>query len=75
MEEVTSMGRGLLALMSKEQIKLAAVYHHSMSSVRKQYMVGILHLNQAWMNHWQRVMRMPAGGAHAGGAMQTDFEM
>ena len=74
-DEVTSMGAGLLVLMSREQVQAAAEYHHSTDSVRKQYMVGLLHLNQAWKNHWQRVMRMPAGGAHAGGAMQTGFEM
>ena len=74
-DEVTSMGAGLLALMSREQVQAAVEYHHSTDSVRKQYMVGLLHLNQAWKNHWQRVMRMPAGGAHAGGAMQTGFEM
>ena len=69
------MGPALLELMSEDQLQQAATRYAMSIAPRKQYVLSMAHLEQAWMNHWQRVLRMPAGGAHAGGAMQTGFEM
>ena len=70
------MGAGLVELMTELQLKEAATkYFAKKGTPFKQNTINLRHLEQAWMNHWQRVMRMPAGGAHAGGAMQTGFEM
>ena len=74
-EEVQDMGADILPLMSVDQLMAAASYYYSTAAPTKHYMVSLNHLQQVWANHWQRVLRMPAGGAHAGGALQTGFEM
>ena len=69
------LGKELLDMMSEEQLRAAAMHYNMNINVQEHYMITKPHLEQAWSNHWQRVLRMPAGGAHAGGAMQTGFEM
>ena len=73
--QVEALGVGLVDMMTEDQLR-AAMLHYSMTvKPQEQYVVSKTHLVQAWNNHWLRVVRMPAGGAHAGGAMQTGFEM
>ena len=71
-----AMGEDIVQLLSETQLEQAAVfYNRATIAPMKCYTMSWTHLQQAWLNHWQRVLRMPAGGAHAGGAMQTGFEM
>ena len=74
-EQVVGMGSDLLELMTEEQLRLAMMRYNTVVAPCQHYSVSVRHLEQAWLNHWQRILRMPAGGAHAGGAMQTGFEM
>ena len=69
------MGLWLVDLMSEAQLAAAAERYHSTIAAETQFMVPSTLLQKTWMNHWQRVVRMPAGGAAAGGSMQTGFEM
>ena len=62
-------------MMTPEQLEQAAMNYRSYLAPLKHFMVSRSHVEQVWHNHWQRIMRMPAGGAHGGGAMQTGFEM
>ena len=73
--EIESMGLWLVDLMSEAQLAAAAERYHSTIAAETQFMVPSTLLQKTWMNHWQRVVRMPAGGAAAGGSMQTGFEM
>ena len=73
-EEVENLGDAIVLLMNDSQLKAASMQFVRVEPM-KHYLVTMKHLEQAWLNHWQRVIRMPAGGAHAGGAMQSGFEM
>lgn len=64
----------MVDLMTDSQLAAAADRFHSMQSI-KSFIIPLTLLRQTWSNHWHRVMRMPAGGAQAGGSMQTGFEM
>ena len=75
-DQVVGMGSDLVAMLTEEQMWLAVQRYSGVEgSATRHYSLSMSHLRQAWLNHWQRVMRMPAGGAHAGGALQTGFEM
>lgn len=69
------MGLWLVDLMSEEQLAAAAHAYHAQTAISKQFFLDSTLLVQAWNNHWRSHIRMPAGGAQAGGSMQTGFEM
>ena len=69
------MGLWVVDLLSESQLAAAAERFHASSAQNQQFLVPIALMRSTWANHWHRVMRMPAGGAHAGGSMQTGFEM
>ena len=69
------MGLWVVDLLSESQLAAAAERFHASSAQNQQFLVPIALMRRTWANHWHRVMRMPAGGAHAGGSMQTGFEM
>ena len=74
--EVAALGTGLAALMSIEQLKAAAVLVASiLDATTTQNVNSTMIVHRTFMNHLQRCIRMPAGGAHAGGSQQTGFEM
>ena len=74
--EVAALGEGLVSRMSAEQLRAAAVLYSTISSATtKANVIPIEVLRQTFMNHLQRHIRMPAGGALAGGSQQTGFEM
>ena len=75
-EEVAALGTSLIPLMSDDQLSAAmAAYFSSAAGTRKSYLVGYRHLRQVVANHWRSCIKMPAGGAHAGGAQQSGFEV
>ena len=74
--EVQSLGTGLAALMSTDQLQAAVILYNSLSLLTtQQNTTSIPHLRQAFFNHVKACLRMPHGGASAGGSMQTGFEM
>ena len=72
--EIEGMGLWVVDLLSDTQLAAAAERHHA-TATTKAFLMPVALVRQTWMNHWHRVMRMPAGGATAGGSMQTGFEM
>ena len=75
MPDIVGMGLWAVDLLSNEQLAAAANRYFALQQEKKEFMVATTLLRQTWTNHWQRVMRMPAGGAQGGGSMQTGFEM
>ena len=74
--EVQNLGTGLASLMSVVQLGAAVMLYDSLSkAIADQNTISLAHLRQAFFNHIKSCMRMPAGGATAGGSMQTGFEM
>ena len=70
------MGLWVVDLLSDEQLTAAAERYHATIATTEQFLlVPLAGLHQQWFNHWHRCIRMPAGGAAAGGSMQTGFEM
>ena len=75
-EEVAALGPGLASLMSMEQLEAAALLLASVKTATTTQNVTSVHaVRQTFFNHLQRCIRMPAGGAHAGGSQQTGFEL
>ena len=75
-EEVAALGPGLASLMDMRQLEEAALLLASITTATtSQNVTTIRCVRQAFTNHLQRCMRMPAGGAHGGGSQQTGFEM
>lgn len=53
-----------------------AYTHYALNHAPRLAMVISLDsVRRVFANHWRSVLRMPAGGANAGGSMQTGFEM
>ena len=74
--EVAALGPGLASRMSTEQLTAATLLHNSISIATTEHMsVPLPAVRLVFMNHLQRCIRMPAGGATAGGSQQTGFEM
>jgi hypothetical protein len=74
--EVAALGPGLASRMSMDQLEAASVLFNSLSvSTTEQNSVSIADVRRVFMNHLSRCIRMPAGGATAGGSQQTGFEM
>ena len=69
------MGLWLVDLLTDMQLAAAAMRYQLRGGDPIHFQVPFTQLRQAWANHWNRVVRMPAGGAHGGGSMQTGFEM
>ena len=62
--------------MSMQQLEAATQLLASIMAVSTtECVVPISIVRQTFMNHLQRCIRMPAGGALAGGSQQTGFEM
>ena len=75
-DEVAALGPGLASLMSTVQLEAASLLLASiMASTATQNAMPISCVRQTFTNHLQRCIRMPAGGAHAGGSQQTGFEL
>ena len=72
---IGALGEELIPLMTDEQLEAAMVAYYRTVAVRKFMMVAYLHVRRVLASHWRKCMKMPAGGAHAGGAQQTGFEM
>ena len=72
---IESMGVWVTDLLSDTQLAAAAERYNAMVPLNKQFMIPIADVRRVFMNHFHKVMRMPAGGALAGGSMQTGFEM
>ena len=74
--EVQILGTGLASLMSMAQLGAAVALFDSLSTaIADRNTISLTHLRQAFFNHVKACLRMPAGGAMAGGSMQTGFEM
>ena len=69
------MGLWLVDLLTDLQLAAASMRHQLRGRDPNHFQVPFTQLRQAWANHWNRVVRMSAGGAHRGGSMQTGFEM
>ena len=74
--EVAALGSGLAARMSMDQLAEAFRLYSSIArSATHENFTPMSVVHQTFTNHIQRVLRMPAGGAQAGGSQQTGFEM
>ena len=69
------MGLWVVDILSDQQLAAAAARYRAICAGDQHYLVEFAHLRKAWANHWNAIMRMPAGGAHWGGSLQTGFEM
>ena len=73
--EVQNLGTGLAALMSMDQLQAAVILYNSLAVLTtQQNTISISHLRQAFFNHMKACLRMPRGGASAGGS-HKGFEM
>ena len=73
---MAALGPGLASVMSMEQLAEASLlYNAIITSTTEQNMNSMKVVRTTFMNHLQRCVRMPAGGAAAGGSQQTGFEM
>ena len=73
--EVAALGPGLASRMSMEQLEAAVLLFTTLGNTTTQNVVSIPDLRQAFVNHMRGCMRMPRGGALAGGSQQTGFEI
>ena len=74
--EVAALGPGLASLMNREQLTAAYLLFNNIAVATTQNLVlPLTAVRNVFMNHLQRCIRMPAGGAAAGGSQQTGFEM
>ena len=72
--EMARLGTTIAQLMSEEQ--LAACFVHYVTNHRRDCMlVPYRHPRTLISNRWRSCIKMPAGGAHAGGSQQTGFEL
>ena len=62
-------------MMTEEQLQLAHLYYNLNYAPRRSMTVALDNVRQVYANHWRSILKMPAGGATAGGSMQTGFEM
>jgi hypothetical protein len=74
-QEVAALGPGLASKMSKEQLAEAAVLYNAISTASTHNSVPLASVRTVFNNHLRGCIRMPAGGATAGGSQQTGFEM
>ena len=75
-EQVAALGLGLAARMSVAQLHAATLLHGSIQrATTTENVIPMSVVKRAFMNHMQKCIRMPAGGALAGGSQQTGFEM
>ena len=73
---MAALGPGLASLMSMEQLTEASLLFSRISvSTAQLNMMPLADVRTTFNNHMQRCIRMPAGGATAGGSQQTGFEM
>ena len=73
--DIEKMGLWVTDLLSDAQLAAAAERYNASIPQNKQFLVPITTLRMVWMNHFNKCIRMPAGGALAGGSMQTGFEI
>ena len=62
-------------MLTDSQLAAAAERYNASVTLNQQFLITFVALQRAWINHFHRVIRMPAGGAQSGGSMQTGFEM
>ena len=75
-EEIQALGPGLASRMSFEQLKAASLMFNSISAATTEHNSNtIIGVRLVFANHLKSCIRMPAGGAGAGGSQQTGFEM
>ena len=74
--EIGALGPGLTALMASDQLEAAALLFSTISSSTCAPNINSLQdMRTVFMNHMRGCIRMPHGGAGAGGSQQTGFEM
>ena len=74
--EIQALGTGIASLMSTAQLEAAVLLYSSIvTATADQNTVSIHHIRTAFFSHLKACIRMPAGGANAGGSQQTGFEM
>ena len=72
-EAIQLLGHDVIKMLSVSQLR--ACHVHYATELNDQMVVPMKHVRQVLANHWRRCVKMPAGGAHAGGSMQTGFEV
>ena len=75
-DEIQALGPGLASRMSTEQLLAASLMFNSITTATTELnSTTIVGVRRVFANHLKSCMRMPAGGAGAGGAQQTGFEL
>ena len=75
-EEVQALGPALASRMSTEQLEAASLMFNSIATATTEHNLNtIMGVRRVFTNHLKSCIRMPAGGAGAGGSQQTGFEM
>ena len=73
--DIHDLGKVVALMMTAEQLEAAAARYHLTEASTRAMTVPLTHVRRVMYNHWRNCVKMPAGGAHAGGSMQTGFEM
>lgn len=74
-EDIANLGLVVVPMLSVEQLRAAHEHFSLHSALRPSMMVNLSTVHRAMCNHWRSCLKMPAGGANAGGSQQTGFEM
>lgn len=62
-------------MMSRAQLQVAYERYHFEFQPRPAMVVQLETVRRTMCNHWRSCLKMPVGGANAGGSQQTGFEL
>jgi len=74
-QDIHDMGTTIVPRLTMAQLQ-AAYEHYAMKHAHSKFMTtSFSTVNRVLCNHWRSCLKMPAGGANAGGSQQTGFEL
>ena len=62
-------------MMSMTQLEEAVKYYRLHHATLQSTTISLTKVRRVMANHWRSCLKLPAGGAHAGGSQQTGFDM
>lgn len=74
-EDIADLGGVLIPMMSMTQLEEAVKYYRLHHATLQSTTISLMKVRRVMANHWRSCLKLPAGGAHAGGSQQTGFDM
>lgn len=74
-QDIQDLGLVVVEMLSVEQLQAAHERFGLHHAIRPTMQVSLTAIRRVMCNHWRSCLKMPAGGANAGGSQQTGFEM